>query len=127
MIRTSYHGADTGRTLFTTSWDDGDPCDVVAADMLSRFGLRGTFYASTGPSGTRLINDDALHWIAERHELGNHGRTHTPFIDLSRAALIEELAWGCADLSRFGPAPTMVAPPKGRISREVLGVLGSLG
>lgn len=95
--------------------------------MLTSFGLRGTFYATTGPSGLRLIHDDDLARIAERHEIGNHGRTHTPFPKLPRAVLEEELAWGIAEIARFGPVSMAVAPPRGRITRRVVADLAALG
>ena len=30
--------------LFTTSWDDGHPSDLHVADLLERYGMKGTFY-----------------------------------------------------------------------------------
>jgi peptidoglycan-N-acetylglucosamine deacetylase len=118
----------TGRAFFTTSWDDGDISDLRVAELLTAFGLRGTFYASTGPTGSRLIEDDPLAQIGLTHELGNHGRTHTPFVLLSEKLLREELIWGGSDLRRLsGTTPTMVAPPQGKISANVVRVARELG
>jgi hypothetical protein len=81
------------QTLFTTSWDDGHPLDVRIADTLEEFGFVGTFYASVGPEGRRLISDNALARIGRNHELGVHGRTHAIFLELPRQALAKEIHW----------------------------------
>lgn len=31
-------------SIMTTSWDDGDPCDLKVAELLRARGLAGTFY-----------------------------------------------------------------------------------
>jgi peptidoglycan-N-acetylglucosamine deacetylase len=119
-------GAD-GHVLFTTSWDDGHPLDRRIAEMLDKFGFVGTFYASTGPEGRRQISDDDLAVIGATHELGVHGRTHTIFPELSRAALASEISWAVEDLSRFGHVGRVVAPPRGKIDAATRRFIGRLG
>jgi peptidoglycan/xylan/chitin deacetylase (PgdA/CDA1 family) len=114
-------------TLFTTSWDDGHPLDVRIADTLEEFGFVGTFYASTGPEGRRLISDNALARIGRNHELGVHGRTHTIFPDLPRQALAEEIHWSVQELSRFGKVGHVVAPPRGKIDGATRRFISGLG
>ena len=112
---------------FTTSWDDGSPSDTRVADLLHSFGLLGTFYASTGPEGARSISDSDLRRIARDHELGNHGRTHTPFLSLSSTDIEDEVRWGDRELSRFGSPGKIVAPPKGKMDARVVRTLRELG
>ncbi len=114
-------------TPFTTSWDDGSSLDARLGNLLSDFGLRGTFYATTGPSGVRTIADDALARLADQHELGNHGRSHVPFTRLNDDEIRRELEWGARDLSRFGQASALVAPPKGKIDARVERLVASCG
>jgi len=114
-------------TLFTTSWDDGHPLDVRIADTLEEFGFVGTFYASTGPEGRRLISDNSLARIGRNHELGVHGRTHTIFPELSREALAEEIHWAVEELARFGSVGHVVAPPRGKIDGATRRFIGRLG
>ncbi len=114
-------------TPFTTSWDDGSPLDTRLGNLLADFGLRGTFYATTGPGGVRTITDDALASLADQHELGNHGRSHVPFPNLSDDEIRRELEWGTADLSRFGQSSVLVAPPKGKINARVERVVADFG
>jgi hypothetical protein len=80
--------------LFTTSWDDGNPLDVRIADTLEEFGFVGTFYASTGPDGRRLIDQGDPARIGKKHELGAHGKTHTISPELTRSALADEIQMG---------------------------------
>ncbi|MDP9300907.1 MAG: polysaccharide deacetylase family protein [Actinomycetota bacterium] len=114
-------------TLFTTSWDDGNALDVRVVGLLEGLGLTGTFYASTGEGGVRTLDDDALARIGAAHELGNHGRTHTPFTLLSPRQIEDELEWGKAELTRFGRVAPLVAPPKGKMNDQVTRTLKGLG
>jgi peptidoglycan/xylan/chitin deacetylase (PgdA/CDA1 family) len=116
----------TGR-LFTTSWDDGCPDDLRLARLLAVHGIRGTFYASTGEGGRRLISEDDLALIGQGHELASHGRTHTPFPHLTDEAIRDEVAWGRNNLSRFGEVPAIVAPPRGKMNPRVVRVLREAG
>jgi peptidoglycan/xylan/chitin deacetylase (PgdA/CDA1 family) len=115
------------RVLFTTSWDDGDPLDVKIADTLEEFGYVGTFYASTGPDGQRLISDGDLARIGKKHELGAHGKTHTIFPELPRSALADEIRWAVEEMSRFGKVGDVVAPPRGKIDAATRRFIGNLG
>ena len=115
------------RVLFTTSWDDGDPFDVKIADTLEEFGFVGTFYASTGPDGRRLINDGDLARIGRKHELGAHGKTHIVFPELPRSALADEIHWAVEEMSRFGNVGDVVAPPRGKINAATRRFIGHLG
>jgi peptidoglycan/xylan/chitin deacetylase (PgdA/CDA1 family) len=114
-------------TPFTTSWDDGSPLDARLGRLLTDFGLRGTFYATTGPSGVRTITDDALVRLADEHELGNHGRSHAVFTSLSDEEIRRELEWGARELSRFGQTSALVAPPRGKIDARVERLVAGLG
>ena len=120
-------GGSTSDTLFTLSFDDGDRGDLQVARLVADYGMRATFYASTGPSGSREIQDDALCWIGERFELGNHGRTHRLFTELPHSELVAEVAWAQTQMARFGPVAPLVAAPRGRISGTVVAALASLG
>jgi peptidoglycan-N-acetylglucosamine deacetylase len=114
--------------LLTTSWDDGTPEDLALGRLLVRLGFRGTFYATTGPQGSRTISDADLKelvWLG--HELGNHGRTHRSFMELSRSELREETSWAQSEIRRFTSPSKVVAPPHGLVSREVISVLNSEG
>jgi peptidoglycan/xylan/chitin deacetylase (PgdA/CDA1 family) len=114
------------RVLLTTSWDDGNPLDVRIADTLEQFGLVGTFYASTGPDGRRLINDQDLA-SGTKHELGAHSQNHTIFPELPRSALADGIHWADEEMSRFGGVGSLVAPPRGKTNASASRFIGQLG
>lgn len=111
-------------SLFTTSWDDGSLLDLRVAEELDHIGFLGTFYATTGPKGSRQIDDAGLKLLSRRHEIGNHGQTHRPFTLLTDQEIIAEAEWGSGEIHRLGGNSRMVAPPKGEINRRVVRVLG---
>jgi peptidoglycan/xylan/chitin deacetylase (PgdA/CDA1 family) len=112
----------------TTSWDDGTPEDVELGRLLAHYGFKGTFYATTGPTGERTIDDDGLRaLLAWGHELGNHGRSHTPFPELDERSLREEVLWGESQLAAFGVPVRVIAPPRGISSQRVVDRLVSWG
>lgn len=112
----------------TSSWDDGTPEDLEVARLLSSFGYRGTFYATTGPVGRRTIANDALaELVTLGHELGNHGRSHRPFPELSTHELLEEVSWGRREVEAFTRTPCMIAPPRGIVTRQVIRTLRAQG
>jgi peptidoglycan/xylan/chitin deacetylase (PgdA/CDA1 family) len=108
----------------TTSWDDGVPEDERLGELLASYGFPGTFYATTGPIGHRLISDAATsRLVALGHELGNHGRTHRPFTALSAEELLDELAWGEREIGAVATSHRLVAPPAGIVSKAVRATL----
>ncbi len=114
--------------VLTTSWDDGTPEDLELGRLLARYGFRATFYATTGPGGTRTIEDsDLRELVALGHELGNHGRSHHPFTDLSATEMIDEVAWGEHEIGRFAESASVVAPPRGRLTRAIVDTLNGRG
>jgi len=56
--------------VFTISFDDGNPNDEKAAEIMIRYGIRGTFY----PNYYRLYPFHKK--IHKRLEVGSHGTTH---------------------------------------------------
>lgn len=114
--------------IFTTSWDDGAEEDLLLAHMLTKYGFRGTFYATTGEGGRRKIDDRALrNIVALGHEIGNHGRSHQPFPKLSSSELVEEIEWGEEQIRLFAEPGPVVAAPGGLISRSVIRTLNAKG
>lgn len=114
--------------LLTTSWDDGTPEDLELGLLLARHGYRGTFYATTGPAGFRTIDDSGLERLVSLgHELGNHGRSHRSFVELSPDELLGETAWAESEIRRFAPPSPVVAPPRGLVNRNVIRILNSKG
>jgi|TARA_Y100000310_G_scaffold270565_1_gene284494 peptidoglycan/xylan/chitin deacetylase (PgdA/CDA1 family) len=54
------------------SWDDGAVQDVRLAELLDKYGFKGTFYIPTNHG----LTQDEIKKIAIRHEIGGHTETH---------------------------------------------------
>jgi peptidoglycan/xylan/chitin deacetylase (PgdA/CDA1 family) len=75
----------------TTSWDDGHVLDARVADLLDRYGLKGTFYIAREYLPERL-SDSQLRDLSARHEIGAHTLTHPVLTDIPLAQAREEIA-----------------------------------
>ena len=77
--------------VITTSWDDGDILDERVADMLDRYGLRGTFYL-TRTHRQRRLSEPSIRALAARHEIGAHSLSHPNLTQLDRKGKTREVA-----------------------------------
>jgi peptidoglycan-N-acetylglucosamine deacetylase len=111
----------------TTSWDDGHPLDLRVAELLAKYGLRGTFYVPrTAENGTMTAAQ--LRALSGAFEVGAHTLHH---IDLTAAP--EQQAWQEIVDSRSwvedatGLACPLFCPPKGKFSPRHLHLIRKAG
>jgi peptidoglycan/xylan/chitin deacetylase (PgdA/CDA1 family) len=79
----------------TTSWDDGHKLDLRLADLLSKHGLRGTFYISPFNhefDRRDLLTDREIRRIGEGFEIGSHTLTHPELPNVPVATAVEEIS-----------------------------------
>lgn len=76
---------------FTTSWDDGDILDLRLADLLSKYGLKGTFYITQNYRANRL-SEQQIKNLSTKHEIGAHTLTHPDLRNLSAQELAKEIS-----------------------------------
>jgi peptidoglycan/xylan/chitin deacetylase (PgdA/CDA1 family) len=63
--------------LFTTSWDDGYALDMRVAELLHRYGCKGTFYlCPQAKHSGALLTKEQIRELAKHHEIGAHTLTH---------------------------------------------------
>lgn len=63
--------------LILTSWDDGHPSDIRLAELLSRFGLKGTFFLPLKNSeGRPVLSPEQIRHVARDFEIGGHTLDH---------------------------------------------------
>ncbi|MGH9743960.1 MAG: polysaccharide deacetylase family protein [Candidatus Acidiferrum sp.] len=77
--------------LVTTSWDDGHPLDLRVAELLSRYGLAGTFYIPRS-SQKAVMHPSQIRELAEHFEIGGHTLDHIPIDGLSDSAARAQIA-----------------------------------
>ncbi len=109
--------------VVTSSWDDGDCCDLKLAELLGSRGLPGTFYVTTGALGKASTMSPAqLRELADAgFEIGGHTVTHPILTDLTGAALTREIADCKLALEQIlGREVPSFAYPKGRCNAETM-------
>ena len=102
--------------MLTTSWDDGHPLDRRVADLLTRYGLTGTFYIPRH-APNEVMSDADVRALARDFEIGAHTLTHPRLDRISVAAAREEIVgskhW-VEDLT--GRSCNMFCPPEGKFA-----------
>jgi hypothetical protein len=115
------------KTYITTSWDDGHPLDFRVAELLEKYGLRGTFYVPmTTEKGTMTAAQ--VRELSLAFEIGAHTLHHNV---LTRAT--EQQAWreivGSKSWveSNSGVPCLMFCAPKGKYRRRDLEMIRKAG
>jgi hypothetical protein len=108
------------QAFITTSWDDGHPSDMRLAEMLSRYGLTGTFYIPRAIStGVMPISD--IKTLSSNFEIGAHTLNHVFLATADDATARAEIAGSKTWVQDITGQPCpMFCPPGGRFkSRHV--------
>ena len=70
--------------IVLTSWDDGHPSDLRMANLLSRYGLKGTFFVPLkNNEGHPVLTESQLKSLATTFEVGGHTLDHVYLNSLS--------------------------------------------
>jgi hypothetical protein len=111
----------------TTSWDDGHPLDLRLAELLAKYGLRGTFYVPR-TAETETMTLPQLRELSRHFEIGAHTLGHVDLVAASDQAAWQEIvdsrAW--IEDSVGQPCP-MFCPPKGHFSTRHLRMIEKAG
>lgn len=74
--------------IVLTSWDDGYPSDLRIANLLSKFGLKGTFFLPLNNiEGRAVLTSSQIKLIASNFEIGGHTLDHVYLNSLSHENL----------------------------------------
>jgi len=106
----------------TTSWDDDDRSGLKLAELLSQYGLRGTFYVPTGRLGgdSLFSRGDLRSLAAAGFEIGGHTVSHAILPDLAPAERDREIGECKSTLQEIvGTDVRMFCYPKGRRNPHV--------
>lgn len=109
--------------IVTTSWDDGDPCDLKVAELLRARGLPGTFYVPiVGYDGRKTLEPAALRSLGSGgFEIGAHGVSHNVLTGLTPKELVREVRICRTRLEDILGAPMqMFSYPKGKHNAKVI-------
>jgi peptidoglycan-N-acetylglucosamine deacetylase len=64
------------RLIVTTSWDDGSILDLKLGELLTKYGIKGTFYIPRFSKRITPMQKADLQELAAKHELGAHTVNH---------------------------------------------------
>lgn len=85
--------------VVTTSWDDGHPSDIRLADLLAKYGVRGTFYVPCRNSeGRPVLSKAELTSLAASFEIGGHTRDHVDLTTLTTQSAFDQIVSNKASL-----------------------------
>src|SRR5260370_13558593 len=101
-------------THSTTSWDDGHPLDLRVAELLTKYGLCGTFYVpKTAEYGT--MTTVQIRELSPAFELAAHTLHHVVLTGATEQEASQEIAGSQFWLDDNSGSPCLLfCPPKGR-------------
>src|SRR5260370_19669035 len=104
----------------TTSWDDGHPLDLRAAELLTTHRISGTFYIPKIAEKEKMTGLDIGQW-SRAFEIGAHTLRHADLHGATEQQAWQEIAGSKSWLEDIiGQPCRMFCPPKGKYSRRTL-------
>ena len=114
-------------TYITTSWDDGHPLDFRVADLLMKYGLRGTFYVPK-TAECRTMTAAQVRELSSAFELGAHTLHHVVLTNATEQKAWQEISDSKSWLEDNSGSPCLLfCPPKGRYARRHLEMIRRAG
>jgi peptidoglycan-N-acetylglucosamine deacetylase len=114
-------------TYITTSWDDGHPIDLRVAELLTKYGIRGTFYVpKTAEHGTMTAAH--IRKLSPAFELGAHTLHHVVLTGATEQMAWQEISDSKSWLEDNTGSPCLLfCPPKGRYAGRHLEMIRRAG
>ncbi len=114
------------KIIITTSWDDGHPLDIKLANILYKFGIKGTFYIPQSNEKKQIMNKNNIKTlISLGMEVGAHTLSHPDLTKLNQNVLRKEIVESKKYLEQIiGESVNAFCYPKGlynqRVKQEVI-------
>jgi len=114
-------------TFITTSWDDGHPLDLRVAELLSKYGLLGTFYIPM-IAENETMPAAQIRELSLAFEIGAHTLHHAVLTEATEQKAWQEIAGSKSWLeSNTGLPCLMFCPPKGKYTNRHLDIARKAG
>jgi len=111
--------AVNNKLIVTTSWDDGTVYDLKVAELLSKYGVKGTFYIPKFYFDCALKEHDITE-IDKYHEIGSHTLNHMILTRVSLSEAEKEVRGSKAYLEDLlGHKVDMLAYPNGEYNKHI--------
>jgi peptidoglycan/xylan/chitin deacetylase (PgdA/CDA1 family) len=107
--------------IFTTSWDDGYMQDLQLADLLDKYGCKGTFYVCPQKQhGQKMLSRDQIRELGGQHEVGAHTMTHPRLTQITQEEARSEITESKHWIGQMTGKPcTMFCYPIGDMSSQM--------
>jgi len=114
--------------IVTTSWDDGHPLDLKLAELLLKFGIRGTFYVSPRNQEHTVMSKAEIRQLSKSFDIGSHTMTHPDLRRLNDIDLNKEIRGSKIELeSTIGAPVNMFCYPRGKHNQRVRNAVADAG
>lgn len=119
---------DKKQLIITTSWDDGHVLDLRLAELLDKYGIKGTFYVPINNAEHPVMLPSELDVIAGRFEIGGHTVNHIYLNTLSEEGARYEVG-ECKTMleDRLGRAVDAFCYPGGKYSQRDIRLVSDAG
>lgn len=105
----------------TTSWDDGHPLDFRIAELLDKYGMKGTFYIPKSNPQNGVMSENEVKLLSNKFEIGGHTLNHVNLKKLDAIDLNAEIEGSYHWLKNTtGKNPVAFCPPFGAYNDSVL-------
>ncbi|MBI3336755.1 polysaccharide deacetylase family protein [Candidatus Peregrinibacteria bacterium] len=115
--------------LFTTSWDDGYKKDLKVADLLSEYGMTGTFYVCPKIQFKEaMLTKDEIRVLSRTNEIGAHTINHPKLTKIPQAEARKEINESKAWIEDITGKPcTMFCYPYGDHNADIARMVRDAG
>ena len=115
------------RLIVTTSWDDGSVFDLKIAELLTKYGMKGTFYIPRSLFAHPLERHD-IAAIDEYFEIGSHTLNHVELTKVPPSEAREEIEGSKAYLAELlGHNVNMFCYPNNKYNRDIVNMVRKSG
>ena len=124
------------RKAFTVSYDDGAAADIRLAELMRKYGIKGTFNLCTDFLGVKtdvfpgggFVSEDEIKDVYNGQEIACHTLSHMKLTDIGATAVSYQLAANRCSLEKLsGQIVTGAAYPFGFYDKKVLDILKNCG
>ncbi|MDD5069931.1 MAG: polysaccharide deacetylase family protein [Candidatus Omnitrophica bacterium] len=112
----------------TISVDDGHPTDLRSAELLSKYGLKATFYIPKANPERGVMSESNIKKIAENFEIGGHTYSHQPLNRIDYDQIKKEVEDGKNWIEQLlGKEIIAFCYPQGKVNRLALKAVKASG
>jgi peptidoglycan/xylan/chitin deacetylase (PgdA/CDA1 family) len=124
----STEGPTQASAFVTVSIDDGHPSDLATAELLYKFGLKGTFYIPKTNPERRLMTPPEITEIAKAFEVGGHTLHHVALTKVTGETAWHEIN-GCKVWLEdvVGTPPVSFCYPRGKYDSTIRRLVAKAG